>query len=42
MKYHGSPVSASEVRRLAEARQFDKLKKLVPPLTLRYLRRKVP
>lgn len=42
MKYKGSPVSASEVRRLAEARQFDKLKKLVPPLTLRYLRRKVP
>ncbi len=42
MKYKGRPVSASEVRRLAEARQFDKLKKLVPPLTLRYLRRKVP
>lgn len=42
MKYKGKPVSASEVRRLAEARQFDKLKKLVPPITLRYLRRKVP
>ncbi len=42
MKYKGRPVSASEVRRLAEARQFDKLKKLVPPLTLRYLRRKYP
>ena len=42
MKYQGRPVSASEVRRLAEAKQFDKLKKLVPPITLRYLRRKIP
>lgn len=42
MKYKGKPVSASEVRCLAEARQFDKLKKLVPPITLCYLRRKVP
>lgn len=42
MKYKGKPVSASEVRSLAEAKQFGKLKKLVPPITLRYLYRKVP
>lgn len=40
-KYKDRPISASEVRRLAEARQFDKLKKLVPPLTMCYLRKKM-
>ena len=42
MKYNGKPISASEVRRLAETSQFDRLKNLVPPLTLRYLRGKIP
>lgn len=41
MKYKGQPVSASEVRNLTKAKQFDKLKKIVPPLTLQYLRRKI-
>jgi len=42
MKYKGTPINASEVRRLAEARQFDKLKKLVPVPTLHYLRKTFP
>ncbi|MBO6304229.1 MAG: adenylyltransferase/cytidyltransferase family protein [Selenomonadaceae bacterium] len=42
MKFKGEPVSASEVRRLAKAKEFEKLKKLVPPQTLQYLRRKFP
>lgn len=40
MKFKGAPISASEVRQLTKVREFEKLKKLVPPLTLHYLRRK--
>lgn len=42
MKYKGNPISASEVRRLVEVKEFDKVKELVPPLTLQYLRRRIP
>ena len=38
LKTGGEPVSASRVRELAKAGEFDKLKKLVPKKTLAYLR----
>ena len=38
LKFKGAPISASEVRRLAEAREFEQLKNLVPLQTLYYLR----
>ena len=37
LKAGGTPISASEVRRLAEARDFAKLKRLVPKKTLSFL-----
>lgn len=40
IEVEGAPINASDVRCLAKAKEFEKLKKLVPSATLQYLRRK--
>lgn len=35
----GEIISASAVRKLAKAKEFDKLKALAPPSTIEYLKR---
>ena len=42
LKVNGKDISASEVRELLQANQFNKLKKLVPKKTLQYLRKHLP
>ena len=37
---NGVPISASKVRKLAKNGEFDKIKELVPNLTLQYLKEK--
>ena len=39
---NGTPISASEVRRLLKQRDFARIKELVPDTTLQYLERKFP
>ena len=39
---HGTPISASEVRRLLQQRDFARIKELVPDSTLQFLERNFP